>query len=73
FNGDHTTLDGQYAFSLWREGDLIADRRAFALEPNFGAGEYRVFLGLYSGTKRMPVQRGSASEERLEAGTLIVE
>ena len=73
FNGDHTTVDGQYPFSLWRKGDVIADRRAVALEPNFGAGEYRVFIGLYSGTRRMPVQRGAASEDRIEAGTLIVE
>ena len=54
-------------------GDLIADRRAIVLEPNFGAGEYRVYIGLYSGSRRMPVERGSASDDRLEAGTLLVE
>jgi hypothetical protein len=73
FNGDHTTVDGAYPFSMWRAGDIIADRRSFVLEPNFSAGEYRVYVGLYSGSRRMPVRRGTSSEDRVEAGTLIVE
>jgi 4-amino-4-deoxy-L-arabinose transferase-like glycosyltransferase len=73
FNADHTTLDGAYPFSFWNAGDLIADRREFVLEPNFGAGEYRVYLGLYSGSRRMPVQRGAHSDDRLEAGTLVID
>ena len=53
-------------------GDFIADRSAFALEPNFGAGKYRVYFGLYSGNRRLEVRRGRAEENRLEAGFLDV-
>ena len=72
FNGDHPTLEGKYPFGLWHVGDFIADRCEFALEPFFGAGRYRVYLGLYSGSRRLEVRRGRAEENRLEAGFLDV-
>jgi 4-amino-4-deoxy-L-arabinose transferase-like glycosyltransferase len=72
FNGDHPTLDGKYPFNLWRVGDFISDRYDFALEPNFGAGKYRVYFGLYSGNRRLEVRRGPAEENRLDAGSLEV-
>ncbi len=72
FNGDHPTLDGKYPFNLWRVGDLLADRYAFELEPNFGAGKYQVYFGLYSGNRRLELRRGEGAENRLEAGTLDV-
>jgi Dolichyl-phosphate-mannose-protein mannosyltransferase len=72
FNGDHPTLDGKYPFDLWHVGDFISDRCDFALEPNFGAGRYRVYFGLYSGNRRLEVRRGSAEENRLDAGFLEV-
>jgi Dolichyl-phosphate-mannose-protein mannosyltransferase len=72
FNGDHPTLDGKYPFNLWRVGDFIADRYEFALEPNFGAGKYKVYFGLYSGNRRLDVRRGEAEENRLDAGYLQV-
>jgi hypothetical protein len=72
FNGDHPTLEGKYPFNLWRVGDFISDRSDFALEPNFGAGKYRVYFGLYSGNRRLEVRRGSAEENRLDAGFLEV-
>jgi hypothetical protein len=72
FNGDHPTLDGKYPFGLWHVGDFIADRCELALEPNFGAGKYRVYVGLFSGSRRLEVRRGRAEENRLEAGFLEV-
>lgn len=72
FNGDHPTLDGKYPFNLWHVGDFISDRSDFALEPNFGPGKYRVYFGLYSGNRRLEVRRGSAEENRLDAGFLEV-
>jgi len=72
FNGDHPTLAGKYPFNLWHAGDFIADRSEFTLEPNFGAGRYRVYFGLYSGNRRLEVRRGQAVENRLEAGFLDV-
>jgi 4-amino-4-deoxy-L-arabinose transferase-like glycosyltransferase len=72
FNGDHPTLEGKYPFNLWRVGDFISDRYEFSLEPNFGAGRYRVYFGLYSGNRRLDVRRGQAEENRLDAGFLDV-
>lgn len=72
FNGDHPTLAGKYPFNLWHVGDFISDRHDFALEPNFGAGKYRVYFGLYSGNRRLEVRRGAAEENRLDAGFLTV-
>ncbi len=72
YNGDHPTLEGKYAFNLWRVGDFISDRCDFALEPNFGAGKYRVYFGLYNGNRRLEVVRGRAEENRLDAGFIEV-
>jgi hypothetical protein len=73
YNADHPTLDGRYPFALWNVGDLIADRHELVLEPNFTPGKYRVYVGLYSGSRRLPVRRGSHSEDRLDAGEIVVE
>jgi 4-amino-4-deoxy-L-arabinose transferase-like glycosyltransferase len=72
FNGDHKTLEGKYAFHLWRVGDYMADVYEFSLEPNFSPGEYRVYYGLYMGNRRLEVKRGRHHEDRLEAGFLRV-
>jgi hypothetical protein len=72
FNADHATLGGRYPFSLWRIGDLVADRHSFALEPNFTAGQYRLLFGLYSGTRRLALRRGPGADDRIDAGPLTV-
>jgi hypothetical protein len=72
FNADHQTLGGRYPFSLWRVGDLVADRHSFALEPNFTAGQYRLLFGLYSGTRRLALKRGPGSDDRIDAGPITV-
>jgi hypothetical protein len=72
FNGDHKTLEGRYAFSLWQVGDLVADRHEIELEPNFTPGNYQVYFGLYSGSRRLPVKRGAHHEDRVQGGTLTV-
>jgi hypothetical protein len=48
-NGDHKPLEGKYPFSLWLAGDFIVDDYEFELEPNFGAGTYTLYFGLYFG------------------------
>lgn len=72
FNADHPTLAGRYPFSLWRVGDLVADRHFFALEPNFTAGQYRLLFGLYSGTRRLALRRGPGTDDRIDAGPISV-
>jgi hypothetical protein len=72
FNADHPTLGGRYPFSLWRIGDLVADRHSFVLEPNFTPGEYRLLFGLYSGTRRLALRRGAGTDDRIDAGPIRV-
>jgi 4-amino-4-deoxy-L-arabinose transferase-like glycosyltransferase len=72
FNGDHETLEGKYAFHLWKPGDYVVDIHPIELEPNFTAGTYTVFFGLFRGDQRLEVKRGGASENRVNAGPLEV-
>jgi hypothetical protein len=72
FNADHATLQGKYPLHLWRVGDYIADVHRFTLEPNFSAGAYKVYFGLFVGSRRLEVKRGEHSDNRLQAGTLHV-
>ncbi len=72
FNADHEPLDGKYPARLWREGDVIVDSTDVLLEPNFSPGAYRVYFGLFSGDRRLPVTEGRQSDDRIVAGTLQV-
>ena len=73
FNGDHPTLAGKYPFHLFRVGDYVADTYAFTLEPNFTPGDYHVYFGLFTGSRRMEVTRGAHDDNRIDAGLLKVE
>lgn len=72
FNADHELLDGKYPLELWRPGDVIADATDVLLEPNFSQGDYRLYFGLYAGSRRLTVSRGPAQDDRIVAGTLQV-
>jgi len=72
YNADHPTLQGRYPFSAWLPGDVLADRHTIRLEPNFTPGRYRVFLGLYSGSRRLEVRRGAHEQDRIVAGSIEV-
>jgi hypothetical protein len=72
YNGDHDTLEGKYPFHLWLAGDHIVDIHPFELEPNFSAGTYTVFFGLFRGDQRLEVKRGQSEENRVNAGPLAV-
>jgi hypothetical protein len=73
FNADHSLLQGKYPLSAWRAGDVLADTTELLLEPNFSPGQYRVYLGLYSGARRLEVTEGPAADDRIAAGTLEIE
>ncbi|HEX9294791.1 MAG TPA: glycosyltransferase family 39 protein [Polyangiaceae bacterium] len=73
FNGDHKTLAGKYPFSLWQAGDYIVDDYEFALEPNFTAGTYNVYYGLFVGETRLKVKTGRHDDNRIEGGMLRVQ
>jgi hypothetical protein len=72
FNGDHNVLDGKYAMSLWRAGDIVVDDLDFQLEPNFTPGDYTVYFGFFAGETRFKVTRGQQHENRVIAGAVHV-
>ncbi|HEY6079135.1 MAG TPA: glycosyltransferase family 39 protein [Polyangiaceae bacterium] len=72
FNADHELLEGKYPLSLWRQGDVVADRAEVVLEPNFSPGRYRLYFGLFSAARRLKVTEGVAEDDRIAAGTLQV-
>jgi dolichyl-phosphate-mannose-protein mannosyltransferase len=71
-NADHDTLEGKYPFRYWREGDFVTDVHAFELEPQFSAGSYKLYFGLFSGNERLKVTRGAHDENRIAGGEIIV-
>jgi 4-amino-4-deoxy-L-arabinose transferase-like glycosyltransferase len=73
FNGDHPALAGKYPLHLFRAGDHFADRYDFTLEPNFTPGDYHVYFGLFTGSRRMDVTQGRHDDNRIDAGLLRVE
>jgi 4-amino-4-deoxy-L-arabinose transferase-like glycosyltransferase len=73
FNGDHKTLNGKYSLSLWQPGDFIVDDFEFSLEPNFTAGTYNVYYGLYTGDTRLKVKTGRHDDNRIEGGNIRVQ
>jgi 4-amino-4-deoxy-L-arabinose transferase-like glycosyltransferase len=72
YNGDHPLLGGSYAPAFWLPGDFIADHHVIRLAPNFRAGTYRLFFGLFSGERRLEVRQGLHEEDRLIAGSVSV-
>ena len=68
FNADHEPLDGKYPLRLWRQSDVIVDTTEVLLEPNFSPGAYRVYFGLFSGDRRLPVRQGNQTYEKREKG-----
>ena len=72
FNGDHAVLDGKYAMSLWRPGDVVVDDLEFQLEPNFTPGDYTVYFGFFAGDSRFRVTRGEHQDNRVIVGAIHV-
>jgi hypothetical protein len=73
-NGDHKMLDGKYPLSLWQKDDYIADDYEFTLEPNFTAGPYTLYFGLFLGDSRLKVKTGPQDgDNRINGGTIKVQ
>ena len=72
-NGDHTPAGGRYPTKLWEKGDVIADTQELTVPANYGVGEYTLYVGLFSGSKRLEVKSGPQDgDNRVNAGTLHV-
>jgi len=73
FNGDHDTLEGKYPFKYWLTGDYVTDVYRFQLEPHFAGATYQVYFGLFIGDRRLAVRSGKHTEDRIIAGSLVVD
>jgi len=72
-NGDHDPVGGKYPTNLWEEGDLIVDTQELTVPANYQVGEYVIYVGLFSGSKRLEVKSGpNDGGDRVNAGTLLV-
>ena len=72
-NGDHTPVEGRYPTKLWEKGDVIADTQELTVPANYGVGEYTLYVGFFSGSKRLEVKSGPDDDgNRVNAGTLHV-
>jgi len=72
-NGDHVPVDGRYPTRLWEKGDVIVDRQELTVPANYRIGDYVMYVGLFSGSKRLEVKSGPEDGvNRVNAGTLRV-
>jgi hypothetical protein len=72
-HGDHDPVDGRYPIRLWETDDVIVDQQRLEVPPNYPAGPYTIFVGLYSGETRIPVKEGARDDaNRVNAGVLRI-
>ncbi|MGD8605859.1 MAG: glycosyltransferase family 39 protein [Myxococcales bacterium] len=72
-NGDHQPVDGRYPTKLWDQGDVIVDRQELLVPANFPPGDYPIYVGWFSGDKRLAVRTGPQDgANRVRAGILPV-
>lgn len=72
-NGDHQPVGGRYPTRLWDPGDVIVDRQELVVPANFPPDDYPIYVGWFSGDKRLAVRTGPEDgASRVRAGTLRV-
>jgi hypothetical protein len=72
-NGDHVPVGGRYPTKLWEKGDVIVDTQELMVPANYPIGDYAMYVGLFSGSKRLEVQSGPNDEvNRVNVGALPV-
>ena len=72
-NGDHVPVGGRYPTKLWDKGDLIADSQELTVPANYRVGDYAIYVGLFSGSKRLELKSGANDgQNRPNVGTLRV-
>ena len=72
-NGDHVPVGGQYPTKLWEKGDVIVDTQELTVPANYGIDDYVMYVGLFSGSKRLEVKSGPHDDvNRVNAGVLPV-
>jgi hypothetical protein len=75
FIADHVPVEGALPFSDFKPGQFIADRQTVVVPASAPAGEYGIWVGLFSGRKRAPVNsagEGEVENDRLRIGALDI-
>jgi hypothetical protein len=73
YNGDHPVVGGRYPMTFWEPGDYIVDEHELTLPRHFKPGRHTVFLGFFIFKERLAVTEGRHHEDRLIAGSVVVE
>jgi hypothetical protein len=72
-NGDHEPADGAYAVRDWQAEDYIVYEQKFSVPMHYRPGAYQIYVGLFQGSRRLPVKRGAAStDNRVRAGVVTI-
>jgi len=72
-NGDHVPVNGRYPTQLWETGDVILDTQELTVPANYPVGDYAMYVGFFSGSKRLDVKSGpDDGDDRVYAGVLRV-
>ena len=72
-SGDHVPVGGRYPTKLWEKGDVIVDTQELTVPANYPIGDYAMYVGLFSGSKRLEVKSGpDDGVNRVNAGALRV-
>jgi 4-amino-4-deoxy-L-arabinose transferase-like glycosyltransferase len=73
-HGDHDPLDGKYPVRLWDPGDVIVDEQKLDVPSSYGAGDYTIYMGFYSGETRLAIESGpNDGQNRVVAGVLRIQ
>ncbi len=74
-HGDHDPVHGALPTSQWQQGQWIVDRHQIFVPADTTPGKYTIYMGLYRGNRRMPVQGAGehdGSEDRVRVATIDV-
>ena len=72
------TINGRVTWPQFDAKPIVVEDRAAndsqapENSPNFSAGNYTVYFGLFSGSQRLAVKSGKHSENRIHGGILRV-
>lgn len=73
-HGDHDPVNGEFPTNQWLPGDIIKDEYSLHIDSYARPGVYTIWLGFYSGKRRMKVTPKQASDDdnRVRVGQFIV-
>ena len=72
-HGDHDPVEGMFPTDNWKPGDLIRDDHRVVVKRTQGRGAHTFYVGLFRGSKRMPITVGDKDrEDRARIGKVRV-